>query len=55
MALKNSDYAAIVDDRATRRCGQALGINTIGTGGLLILAKRRGLIPSNISWNSSLV
>ncbi|MEH2226910.1 DUF3368 domain-containing protein [Nostoc sp.] len=24
----------------------ALGINTIGTGGLLILAKRRGLIPS---------
>ncbi|WP_375497411.1 DUF3368 domain-containing protein [uncultured Nostoc sp.] len=46
LALKNSDCAAIVDDRATRRCGQALGINTIGTGGLLILAKRRGLIPS---------
>jgi predicted nucleic acid-binding protein len=23
-----------------------LGITTIGTGGLLILAKRRGLIPS---------
>ncbi|MCC5602858.1 DUF3368 domain-containing protein [Nostoc favosum] len=46
LALKNSDCAAIVDDRAARRCGQALGINTIGTGGLLILAKRRGLIPS---------
>jgi predicted nucleic acid-binding protein len=45
LALKNSD-AAIVDDRAARRCGQALGITTIGTGGLLILAKRRGLIPS---------
>ncbi|WP_334930356.1 DUF3368 domain-containing protein [Nostoc sp.] len=46
LALKNSDCAAIVDDRAARRCGQALGIITIGTGGLLILAKRRGIIPS---------
>ncbi|WP_334765052.1 DUF3368 domain-containing protein [Nostoc sp.] len=46
LALKNSDFAAIVDDRAAQRCGQALGITTIGTGGLLILAKRRGLIPS---------
>lgn len=46
LALKNSDCAAIVDDRAARRCGQALGVRTIGTGGLLILAKRRGLIPS---------
>ncbi|WP_445627385.1 DUF3368 domain-containing protein [Nostoc sp. DSM 114167] len=46
LALKNSDCPAIVDDRVAWRCGQALGINTIGTGGLLILAKRRGLIPS---------
>ncbi|MHC5776299.1 DUF3368 domain-containing protein [Nostoc sp.] len=46
LALKTSDCAAIVDDRAARRCSQALGITTIGTGGLLILAKRRGLIPS---------
>ncbi|WP_448274320.1 DUF3368 domain-containing protein [Nostoc sp. DSM 114160] len=46
MTLKNSDCPAIVDDRVAWRCGQALGINTIGTGGLLILAKRRGLIPS---------
>ncbi len=46
LALKNSDCAAIVDDRAARRCDQALDITTIGTGGLLILAKRRGLIPS---------
>ena len=45
LALKNSD-AAIVDDRAARRCGQALSIITIGTGGLLILAKRRGIIQS---------
>ncbi|MGA9378245.1 MAG: DUF3368 domain-containing protein [Phormidium sp.] len=46
LALKTPDCAAIVDDRAARRCSQTLGITTIGTGGLLILAKRRGIIPS---------
>ncbi|MGI2907003.1 DUF3368 domain-containing protein [Tolypothrix sp. VBCCA 56010] len=46
LALKTLNCAAIVDDRAARRCGQTFGITTIGTGGLLILAKRRGLIPS---------
>lgn len=46
LALRTLDCAATVDDRAARRCGQALGITTIGTGGLLILAKRRGLISS---------
>jgi predicted nucleic acid-binding protein len=46
LALETLDCAAIIDDRAARRCSQALGITTIGTGGLLILAKRRGLISS---------
>lgn len=46
LALSTSNCAAIVDDRAARRCGQVLGISTIGTGGLLIIAKRRGLIDS---------
>jgi predicted nucleic acid-binding protein len=47
LALKTSaNSAAIVDDRAARRCGQALGITTIGTGGILIRAKRRGLIKN---------
>ncbi|MBW4592454.1 MAG: DUF3368 domain-containing protein [Brasilonema angustatum HA4187-MV1] len=46
LALKTLDCAAIVDDRAARRCGQVLGITTIGTGGILIRAKRRGLIKS---------
>jgi len=45
-SLTVSDCAAIIDDRAARRCAQALGIPTIGTGGILILAKRRGLISS---------
>ncbi|NMG08544.1 DUF3368 domain-containing protein [Brasilonema sp. UFV-L1] len=47
LALKTlGNSAAIVDDRAARRCGQVLGITTIGTGGILIKAKRRGLIKS---------
>jgi len=46
LALTSSDCAAVVDDRAARRCGQSLGITTIGTGGLLVLAKRRGIILS---------
>lgn len=47
LALKTlANSAAIVDDRAARRCGQVLGITTIGTGGILIRAKRRGLIKS---------
>ena len=44
--LRIPDCAAIVDDRAARRCAQALGIVTLGTGGVLVLAKRRGLISS---------
>ena len=44
--LTSANSAAIIDDRAARRCAQTLGIVTIGTGGLLILAKRRGLITS---------
>jgi predicted nucleic acid-binding protein len=46
LALTTLDCAAVVDDRAARRCGQSLGITTIGTGGLLVLAKRRGIISS---------
>lgn len=46
LAPKNSGCAAIVADRVAQRCGQGVGIITIGTGGLLILVKRRGLIPS---------
>jgi len=44
--LTPANSAAIVDDRAARRCAQSLGLVTIGTGGLLIRAKRRGLISS---------
>lgn len=46
LSLTNPDCAAIVDDRAARRCAQTLGVITLGTGGVLILAKRRGLIAT---------
>jgi predicted nucleic acid-binding protein len=45
-ALKNPTYRAMVDDAAARRCARTLNIATLGTGGMLVLAKRRGLIPS---------
>ncbi|MGC1248687.1 MAG: DUF3368 domain-containing protein [Spirulinaceae cyanobacterium] len=44
LAWKNPAHVAIVDDRAARRCAKSLAIVTIGTGGLLLLAKQRGLI-----------
>ena len=45
-AFQNPGFHAILDDKAARRCAKTLGIKTLGTGGLLILAKRRGLIAS---------
>ncbi len=35
---------AIVDDLAARRCCKSLDIRSLGTCGVLVLAKRRGLI-----------
>lgn len=45
-AMKVQKHRAVVDDLAARRCARVLGIKTLGTGGLLVLAKRRGLIAS---------
>jgi len=36
----------MMDDQAARRCARILDIRTLGTGGMLVLAKRRGLIIS---------
>ena len=46
LAMKETKCWAVVDDLAARRCAQAFGIRTLGTGGVLVLAKRRGLIDS---------
>lgn len=45
-AYNNKDFAAMIDDRAARRSAQTFGINTLGTGGFLVLAKQKGLIPN---------
>ncbi|MDW7711820.1 MAG: DUF3368 domain-containing protein [Deferrisomatales bacterium] len=45
-ALDHPGFRAIVDDGEARRCSRALGIPVLGTGAVLVLAKRRGLIPS---------
>jgi predicted nucleic acid-binding protein len=37
---------AVLDDLSARRCAQAMGIRIIGTLGLILIAKRKGLIPS---------
>src|SRR6266404_1211338 len=35
---------ALIDDRAARRCAETMGIPTLGTAGLLLVAKKEGLI-----------
>lgn len=45
-ALAHAPLRAVVDDMDARRCAQTLGIAIFGTGGLLVLAKRRGLLSS---------
>lgn len=45
-ALAHPPIRAVIDDRDARRSAQALGISMLGTGGVLLLAKRRGLLAS---------
>lgn len=45
-ALNQHGVWAMLDDRAARSCARTLQIRTLGTVGLIVLAKRRGLIPS---------
>ncbi len=45
-ALAHPPLRAVIDDMDARRCAHTLGIPIFGTGGLLVLAKRRGLLTS---------
>ena len=45
-AFVNKSHTALIDDRAARRCAETMNIQTLGTGGILVLAKKRGLIQS---------
>jgi predicted nucleic acid-binding protein len=43
-ALARPEYTAVIDDAAGRRGARSLNITVIGTVGLLVLAKRCGII-----------
>ena len=45
-ARANREVRAVIDDKAARNCARTLEIKILGTGGILILAKKRGLITS---------
>ncbi len=45
-AFKNRDYTPMLDDKAAKKCSMALGLHTLGTGSVLILAKENGIIDS---------
>ena len=45
-ALAHPPLRAVIDDADARRCARTLGIPILGTGGVILLAKRRGLIDS---------
>lgn len=40
------EATAVLDDRSARRCASALGVPVIGTFGVIIRAKKRGLIAA---------
>jgi len=45
-ALTHPDWTAIIDDGAARKCAKTFGIKMKGTLAVVIMAKKRGLIPS---------
>jgi predicted nucleic acid-binding protein len=44
-ALEHSDWTAILDDGAARKCAITFGVKVKGSLAIVILAKKRGLIP----------
>ncbi|HEY0946050.1 MAG TPA: DUF3368 domain-containing protein [Opitutaceae bacterium] len=45
-ARENRGYVAILDDRAARRCADVFNVSVCGTVGILMRAKREGLVNS---------
>jgi len=45
-AAANAGTTAIIDDLAGRRCAEAIGVKLRGTLGLVLIAKRRGIVTS---------
>ncbi|MDB9444241.1 DUF3368 domain-containing protein [Sphaerospermopsis kisseleviana CS-549] len=53
-ALENIGYRAVIDDAAARKVAKSLNIPFMGTLGVLVLAKKQGLITSIIVFSASL-
>ena len=45
-ALEESGWTAVVDDAAARACARSVGVPVIGTLGVVLRAKRQGLVAS---------
>ena len=45
-AVNNNNYTPVLDDLLAKKCARSLGLQTLGTGTILILAKEQGLIES---------
>ena len=45
-ALKHSGYTPVLDDMLAKKCARSLGVQTMGTGAIMILAKECELIES---------
>jgi predicted nucleic acid-binding protein len=43
-AYFNSGYEAILDDRAARNCAASVGVPVRGTIGIILLAKKEGVL-----------
>jgi predicted nucleic acid-binding protein len=45
-AIKNNDYIVVADDKMARKCAEIYNLKLIGTGGLIVVAKKRGLLKN---------
>ena len=46
IALENPGWIAVIDDATARACARSFGVPVIGTLGVVLRAKRRGLVAS---------
>ncbi|MCB0033502.1 MAG: DUF3368 domain-containing protein [Anaerolineales bacterium] len=45
-AFQNQSFIPVLDDMLAKKCAKAVSLPTLGTGSILIAAKRKGLIDS---------
>jgi predicted nucleic acid-binding protein len=50
MVINTPERLAVLDDRAARACARAHGVRMIGTLGVILLARKNGLIARARPW-----